>query len=150
MTLNELDARIAAKEGRLARLRQEASQLQLDIAAAKAFREAFPRIMAPDESSATTSAVPLEIAPLIPSHESLTTAGKIRHAMERCGDDFTLYDIEERLMESGFQGISRNMISIVLSDWARRKKIFVRERGGGRSPSIYTKTAPAPPLAMAS
>lgn len=137
MTLPELDEQIAKNEARLKQLRQDANQLADDIAAARAFRAAFPRLMGMTSEAPLERAAHIEQAPLFPRSD-VKLAGLIREAIMRCGEDYTIYDVEKVLAEAGVKA-DRLKISQTLSDWARKGKINIKERGLGNAASTYTK-----------
>src|SRR5688500_13410914 len=117
MTLNELDETISQHEARLKALRLELNQLANDLAAAKAFRDAFPRLMI-EQPGPLKAPAHIEQGPLIPQME-LSVPDLIRDAIQRCGIDYNLNEVEKALAEKG-EIVKRLKITQNRFDWARR------------------------------
>lgn len=113
--------------------------LNAELSAARAFRPFLAK--RENEPETATAPVPVQAA-LIPSTANGDGYGavmrNIRAAIEKCPENYTVYNIETQLSALGVS-IPREAISQAMSRLAKKGEVVVHERGSGRAPSIYRK-----------
>lgn len=124
----------------IGRLESELRQKQKDLDVAKRFRDAFPRLVSPEQAERSDAPSTAKQIPLVSENGAYgAVTDAVRAAIERCPVEYNIYDVETALNRHSLMDVERSLLSQVLHRLTKQGELHVREHGRGRRPTKFTK-----------